>query len=143
MTKRVSAVSMAAVAVIVGLTAGCVTQRLAFTAAAATPVEVTLGNPVLVTATLNDPHGSVAKVIATVREVPEMAFELFDDGKEGDAVAGDGVWSCKLIVPPEAVPGTYHFDVTGYSASGAPITIRLSTGEVVPLTTTGSVTVIY
>lgn len=125
------------------LSTGCVWQRLDIATTTVTPDEVTIGNAVLVTAEVNDPHGSVASVIAVVREVPEMAFELFDDGQEGDVKADDGVWSCKLVVPAEALPGTYHFDITAYGPAGDEITVRRSTGEVVPVAAASSVTIVY
>jgi hypothetical protein len=143
MGKRLSAGFLAALMVAAGLTTGCASRRLVFNTMSVTPEEVTIGNAILVTVALNDPHEAVATVRASVREVPEMEFELFDDGEEGDKEAGDSVWSCRLIVPPEATPGTYHFDVAAYGPTGTEITVRLSTGEVVPLAASSSVTIVY
>ena len=47
-----------------------------------------------------------------------MVFRLNDEGKSGDAKAGDNIWSYEVTVPYDAVPGVYHLDFTAYDSDG-------------------------
>jgi len=122
---------------------GCATRKLAFTNATVTPIEVAVGKSAVLTVSISDARGTVNSVVATVREMPEMAIQMFDDGLEGDETADDGVWSLRLDVPPTAAPGTYHFDIRAYDESGAEIIVKRDTGVYVPLSIGTSVTIVY
>ena len=135
------------IAVIVSMAAavggGCAVRKLAFTEATVVPFEVAVGKSSILRVNISDPRGIVNSVIATVREVPEMEIELYDDGLEGDETTGDGVWSFRLNVPPTAAPGTYHFDIRAYDETSAEIMVKRDAGVYVPLYTQTSVTIVY
>ncbi len=139
---RTLAVTMSA-GVVLGTALSCATQRLAFMDAAVRPAEVAVGKSAVLTVNLLDRRGAVQRVIATVREVPELEMELFDDGQDGDDVAGDGVWSIRLDVPPTAPPGTYHFDIRAYDKAGNELVVENDTGAYVPLRTETSVAIVF
>jgi len=138
-----AAVMVAVACLAVGVAPGCATRKLAFTNATVSPVEVAVGKSSILRVNISDPRGIVKSVVATVREVPEMAIQMFDDGLEGDETAGDGVWSFRLDVPPTAAPGTYHFDIRAYDETGAEIMVKLDAGIYVPLSTQTSVAIVY
>jgi len=139
-----SAVTLIVLAVVAaGTLTGCATGKLAFTRAAVVPAEVSLGKSSVLSVSIAGPRNKVKSVIATVREFPEMEVELFDDGEEGDEVAGDGIWSFRLEVPMTAPPGAYHFDIRAYAADGTEITVKSGTGEHVPLSAETAFTVVY
>jgi len=130
------------VAVLVAL-AGCISPKIAFTGAAVTPAEVAVGKSCTLQTSIADRHGIIDSVIAVVREFPELEIELFDDGLEGDELAGDGIWSCRLDVPATATPGTYHFEIRAYDDAGNEILVRSKAGSYVALATGTSVVIVY
>ena len=74
------------------------------------PEKVEPGDNAKVFVVLKGSSDKVSKIIATVREVPDMYFSLNDSGKDGDEKAGDNIWSYKVVVPWEAESGMYHLD---------------------------------
>lgn len=77
------------------------------------------GQPVLVTASVQDPDG-VASVTLRYRIEPAAAYTTFamlDDGTGGDAVAGDGVYTATL--PGQPAAGAAAFTVTASDTRAA------------------------
>jgi len=140
---RTAAVMVAAACLAADVAGGCATGKPAFTNATVTPIEVAIGKSAVLSVSISGARGTVNSVVATVREVPEMAIQMFDDGLEGDETASDGVWSFRLDVPPTAVPGTYHFDIRAYDETGAEIMVKREAAVYVPLSTETSVTIVY
>lgn len=54
---------------------------------------------------------------------PEFTMELKDDGTEGDAKKGDGVFSVSTTPPDEAEPGLYEIEFVVYDKNGDPIMV--------------------
>lgn len=96
---------------------------LAFLAAQTTPEEVRPGSEVLVTLEVSDPDNVVDTVVATRSGAEDTEYDLFDNGKRGDAVAYDGIWSLALPVPPDAGAGTYILSFKAYDEKGDPVYI--------------------
>jgi hypothetical protein len=94
---------------------------LAFLAAQTTPEEVRPGNEVLITLEVSDPDRAVDTVVATRSGADDTEYDLFDNGKRGDAVAYDGIWSLALPVPPDAGAGTYILSFMAYDEMGEPV----------------------
>ncbi len=57
-----------------------------------------------------------------------ISQSFFNDGTNGDLVAGDGIWSCRVLVPPTVPPGDKAIAYTLADAQGR------STGGVLGLT---------
>ena len=60
---------------------------------------------------IKDPAGAIP-ILHQIREGKEtIAVPLRDDGLEGDAVKGDGIFTGSGEVPPTAAKQTHHFEV--------------------------------
>lgn len=82
------------------------------------PTEVAPGDPAKIFVVLKGSTDKVSKIIATVREAPDMFFSLNDSGRDGDEKAGDNIWSYQVVVPWGAGAGTYHLDFSVYDKEG-------------------------
>ncbi len=82
------------------------------------PKKVEPGDNAKVFVLLKGSVDKVSKIIATVREVPDMYFSLNDSGKDGDEKVGDNIWSYEVVVPWEADARTYHLDFSVYDKEG-------------------------
>jgi hypothetical protein len=134
-TRRGSVRGVAFVGLIIALVTGCATtEQPALVDAKLVPAKVSPGEKTLVQVKLVDPQGIVSIVVATVREFPQISFDLKDNGENGDAVAGDGIWSYAMQVPSIAPPGEYTWDLEAYDAAVNPVTVTRESGETVPLT---------
>ena len=91
---------------------------LAFLAAQTTPDKVHPGNEVLVTLEVSDPDRRVDTIVATLSGATDADYDLFDNGKRGDAVAHDGIWTLALPVPPSAGIGSYVLSFKAYDEFG-------------------------
>ncbi len=63
----------------------------------------------------------VISVKAVVREAPQNFYLFNDDGRGEDALAGDNIWTGRLNVVPDAVPGEYHLDIRAFDTNWDPI----------------------
>jgi hypothetical protein len=63
----------------------------------------------------------VVSVKAVVREAPQNFYVFNDDGRDGDGLAGDNVWTTRFDVVPDAVPGEYHLDIHAFDKNWNPI----------------------
>lgn len=82
-----------------------------------TEISASPGTTVLLFATVDHPQGRafVRTVEADLGEVGGAgALPLHDDGAAGDAVAGDGVWSGYVTIPPALSDGRRDLRVTAY-----------------------------
>lgn len=82
------------------------------------PKEAEPGGNAKIFVILKGSTDKVSKIIATVREAPDMYFSLNDEGKDGDEKAGDKIWSYEVVVPWEAYAGTFHIDFSVYDKEG-------------------------
>jgi len=136
--------SVAIAGLVLALVGGCATTKQpALIDAKLVPAKVSPGEDTTICVTVIDPQGIVDVVTATVREYPEISFDLNDNGEEGDKVAGDGVWSYAMEVPGEAPPGEYNWDFEAYDADGNLIKVTGEGGEIVPLTAEAGVEVLF
>jgi hypothetical protein len=65
--------------------------------------------------------GQVVSVKAVVREAPHNFYVLNDNGREEDERAGDDVWTGRIDVVADAVPGEYHLDIHAFDRNWNPI----------------------
>jgi hypothetical protein len=108
---------------------GCAGQRLMMMDAMMDPVKVSPGDVATVRVKVVDTKGVVAFVTATVREAPDIALDLNDNGEEGDEVAGDGIWSMEVDVPWDAPAGKYNWDFEAFDADRVPVYITVEGKE--------------
>lgn len=107
---------------------------------AASPGSTPPGAPVLLTVTVTDPEHRVDTIAAWLRDT-SVTLDLHDNGQDGDAVAGDGIWSATLSVPQATPAGLYTLTFSAYDAKGDPIQVPGSEGATVPLTGTAGLAV--
>ena len=98
------------------------------------------GQPILVTAKVEDPRHAVDTVAASVAERGNLTFDLYDNGAHGDQVAGDGLWSYELRLPDDLAPGEYTINLTAHDAYGGAIRLQRD-DAVVPLQAKSTITV--
>ena len=135
-SRRVTLCGVAFVGLVVALVSGCATtaQQPALSDAKVVPAEASPGDKTLVQVKLVDPQGLVSVVVAPVREFPQISFDLKDNRENGDAVAGDGIWSHAMEIPPVAPAGEYTWDFEAYDADINALEVTGEDGETVPLT---------
>ena len=143
-SRKVTVCGVAFVSLIVGLLSGCATTKQpALVDAKLVPAKVSPGEETVIQVKLVDPQGVVSVIAAVVREYPEISLDLNDKGENGDAVAGDGIWSFAMEVPGEAPPGEYNWDFEAYDANGNLVKVTGDSGEAVPLTTEASIEILF
>ena len=96
---------------------GCASQ-LAVKQTMIDPPQVNVGDDAKIVIVFTGEKNSVATVIATVRENPEMYFSLNDDGENGDEKAGDNIWTYTITIPWDAPSDTYHLDIRARDQEG-------------------------
>ena len=126
---------------VLAIVAGCAQQRLAMMEARSEPATVSPGDDSVVSVKVIDKEGVVAAVTATVREYTFISLDLNDSGENGDAVAGDGVWSSAFEIPGEADSGEYHWDFEAFDANKDPVKVTTDAGDEEPLAAEATVTV--
>lgn len=82
------------------------------------PREVTPGDNAKIFIVLKGSTARVARIVAVVREAPDLIFSLNDEGKNGDKKAGDHIWTTEAMVPWQASTGLYHLDFSIYDKEG-------------------------
>ncbi len=108
--------------------------------AKADPAAVKPGGNVLLTVKVSDPDHVVDTVAATVDGTPGST-ELYDNGTQGDAAAGDGIWSATLTVAPQTAPGEHAVNVAAFNTGGNPVMKTTEGGPAAPLTAQVKITV--
>lgn len=106
-----------------------------FERAAISPSDLMPGDMALITIEPNDKDGIIHRIEGVIQEDPRFPLELNDEGRDGDEVAGDGIWSLQVDVPALALGGTYTVEFTAYRRDGTPVPIRDKEGNVAPLST--------
>jgi|YelNatPaOPRAMG01_1025707.scaffolds.fasta_scaffold00008_43 hypothetical protein len=89
---------------------GCA-GKVKLVSAKAEPATLSPGQRGKVEVVLTGAKKKVGSVQAVVREYPEYTIRLNDEGRMGDAVAGDGVWTYEFPVPYDAPSQKYHVDI--------------------------------
>ncbi|GMW01892.1 MAG: hypothetical protein AMXMBFR84_30280 [Candidatus Hydrogenedentota bacterium] len=79
------------------------------------------GEEILVSISIVDTNKVVDTVAVKDSTAAEATFDLYDNGLEGDAVAGDGIWSRKTTVPAGAAAGEYTLGITAFGINGDPL----------------------
>ena len=96
------------------------------------PAVPAAGQPVLVTARVSDPDG-VSSVSLRFRNSETATFSsmaMRDDGVDGDAVAGDGLWSATL--PGRGSGELLQFIVEAFDNAATAVSATFPTGSVLP-----------
>jgi hypothetical protein len=101
---------------------------------AAQPSIVKRGESAILTVRFEGPPGYITSVKAAVREASQNMYEFNDDGRDEDDLAGDNVWTCRIDVVSNAVPGEYHLDIRAFDMNWNPVfrsgTIKEGRGDV-------------
>jgi hypothetical protein len=82
------------------------------------PETVGPGGDIFIGVRCREPGARIVSAKVSLREFPGIDLLLNDSGQQGDAVAGDGLWSFKFSVPPEAPPGNYALRFTAIVEKG-------------------------
>jgi hypothetical protein len=93
------------------------------------PTTAAPGQPVTVTVAANDPDHAIDTVAVEFDTPAPLMRDLYDTGTEGDAQAGDGVWSRRIVLPPDLASGEYTGRIVGFDINGEPLTARTGDGE--------------
>ena len=92
---------------ILAVVIGCAT-RLSLKQVMVDPPQITRGSKAKIIVVFKGPKSKVASVQATVRENPEITYNLNDNGTNGDEKANDNIWTAQTTVPYDAPAGMYH-----------------------------------
>jgi hypothetical protein len=90
-------------------------------AAAAQPQVVKRGQSSILTVRFAGKPDHIISVKAIVREAPHVNYVFNNSGQNKDETAGDNVWTSKLDIVPDAVPGEYHLDIQALDINWNPI----------------------
>jgi len=87
----------------------------------ARPAEVKRGETSILNVMFEGPKDRLISVKAIVREAPHVRYVFNDNGEDGDEKADDNVWTSKVDIVADAVPGKYHLDIKAFDTSWNPI----------------------
>ena len=79
--------------------------------------------------------GIVDTVSATIGGT-DIQFELYDNGENGDPVAGDGQWSAEIVLDPQLPAGRIPLNIVAFNANGQPVEVKNPAGQPVDLAAT-------
>ena len=91
------------------------------------------GTEVLITAEVSDPDSKVDTVVATVTGGNVTLFDLYDNGTNEDAEAGDGTWSVQWSVPVTETVGRHTVKFHAYDANGDRLSLTKRDGKTAPM----------
>lgn len=97
--------------------------RLELAAPTLTPGSVRAGETVLIAVPVVDTERRVDTLAVQIATPAPIGNDLFDNGGDGDAIAGDGVWSRTVALPADLPVGEYAIKVIGYDRDGAAINV--------------------
>ncbi|MBN1347053.1 MAG: hypothetical protein JXQ73_30460 [Phycisphaerae bacterium] len=89
----------------------------------AKPDPIKIGKKFEVRCKLTGDLSKIGWVSAVPIVAPEFSMELKDDGKAGDAKAGDGIFTIVSTPPGEAEPGQYEIECIVYDKNGDPLQV--------------------
>lgn len=113
----------------------------ALAAPAVVPGAAKAGQEVVVTVAVRDSERIIDTLGMEVNFPEPLVSDLFDKGEEGDVVAGDNVWTRKIVIPAGAPAGVYEIRVTAYDANGETVQVQHPDGSATPLSTSASLTI--
>jgi len=87
------------------------------------PDPVKIGKKFVATCKVTGDLEQVGWVSAVPIVAPEFTMELKDEGTEGDAKKGDGVFTTTGTPPAEAEPGLYEIEFVVYDKDGDPLQV--------------------
>ena len=87
------------------------------------PDPVKIGKKFTATCKVTGELEKVGWVSAVPIVAPEFTMEMKDEGKEGDAKAGDGIFTVTGTPPEEAEPGLYEIEFVVYDRNGDPLQV--------------------
>ncbi|HOE66336.1 MAG TPA: hypothetical protein PLO62_07400 [Candidatus Hydrogenedentes bacterium] len=93
------------------------------------PVAVRPGESLKISTRIADPDRQVDTVGVTIPQLDGQTFDLYDNGSNGDAQAGDGIWSYAFTLPPTAAPGQYALNIVAYDKNGTPLLVKAADGR--------------
>ncbi|MBI2421427.1 MAG: hypothetical protein HYV27_01265 [Candidatus Hydrogenedentes bacterium] len=105
------------------------------------PATAAAGVEVTVQAAVIDRDRAVDTLAATIAGTT-FTVDLYDNGAGGDAVAGDGLWGAKFVVPADVPAGEHVLAVTAYAASGMPLRVAGEAGNPTTLSAKAALTVV-
>ena len=94
---------------------------LALAAPTLTPGTAQPGDAIHIAVAVTDAKRRIDTLAVRVEAPDPIVTDLYDTGGQGDAIAGDGVWSRTVTLPPELPAGEYPIVVTAYDRDGAPL----------------------
>jgi len=107
----------------------------------AEPSPARAGEKVWISILVANGVGKVDTVSATIGGT-NTPFELYDNGENGDPVAGDGQWSANIILDPQLPAGPAPVHIVAFDANGQPVKVTDASGQPVDLATTVTLEVI-
>ena len=113
---------------------------IALNNAAVKPASLSPGQPVLIMVEVIDLQNAIDTLAASLINT-KVSVDLHDNGTNGDAVAGDGVWSASLTLPADLPAGPHDIGITAYDGNGTVIQTLTKDQRVVPLNAKTQVTV--
>ncbi len=113
---------LASLLLIVGLV-GCQAQQEWTIQQKIDPDPVKIGQKFTATCKVTGELEQVGWVSAVPIVAPEFTMELKDDGSQGDAKAGDGIFTTTGTPPAEAEPGLYEIEFVVYNKDGDPLEV--------------------
>jgi hypothetical protein len=87
------------------------------------PDPVKIGKQFKATCKVTGDLKEVGWVSAVPIVAPEFTMELKDEGTQGDAKAGDGIFTVTGTPPAEAEPGLYEIEFVVYNKKGDPLNV--------------------
>lgn len=94
---------------------------LALAAPTLTPGTAQPGDAIHIAVAVTDVERRIDTLAVRIEAPDPIMTDLYDTGGQGDAIPGDGVWSCTVTLPPELPAGEYPIIVTAYDRDGAPL----------------------
>jgi hypothetical protein len=66
----------------------------------------------------------------------DIQFEMYDNGQNGDPVAGDGQWSAEIVLDPQTPAGPLPLNIVAFNANAQPVKVKDPAGQMVDLAAT-------
>jgi hypothetical protein len=99
------------------------------------------GQPVRLMVTVQDPNHEIDTLAAEI-DGTGVSVDLFDNGMNGDAVVGDGIWSGTALLPSDLRAGDYTVSFQAFDGKGNAIEVTGADGAKHPLRLEGKLTLL-